>query len=234
MPTWGIQEVWRCCLLVTLRKQWKPTFPPLVPEGSNLRWLSRGLRVCAGEKINLKMWRSPLYLLDTPLVTLYCLSSVISVHFLQTVPSHVIRVDCFKDWEGARLLRSLVGVTGWTWVWTWQVRAETNQLSFVPGLLGGGGGFRTQLYSVPTPFPQTHHTSARSDTRAHTLVLYPQWSLSVPQPPLHDLHLATLLSQGIWRDANLVHDRVIALGTYPANPLWPPASTPPPPPPPPV
>lgn len=102
------------------------------------------------------------------------------------------------------------------------------------GLPGGGGGFRTQLYSVPTPFPQTHHTRARSDTRAHTLVLYLQWSLSVPQPPLHDLHLATLLSQGIWRDANLLHDRVIALGTYPANPLWPPASTPPPPPPSPV
>lgn len=49
----------------------------------------------------------------------------------------------------------------------------------------------------------------------------------MPWLGLHGLQLATSLSQGALRDANLVQDWVVALGANPANP--PPTSTTPPP-----
>lgn len=83
----------------------------------------------------------------------------------------VLRIN---PWEGTRLLWSLVGVTGWTWVWTWQVRAETNQLSLVPWATWGRGWFsNSALQCAHSLSPNTPHTRTLWHARAHTRPLSP-------------------------------------------------------------
>ena len=181
------------------------------------------------------MCGSPLYLLDSPWVTLYCLYAQYNLWAFPT--------DCTPPSTALIVLRPEKGPGYSEVLWESQAepeceldKRERKRINFLLrlGSLGEGAVFELSLPVCPLPFPK-HTTHAHAQTRARThSSSIPRSSLSVLQPPLHDLHLATLLSRGVWRDANLVQDRVIALGTYPANPLWPPASTPPPPPPPPV
>ena len=145
--------------------------------------------------------------------------STISEHFLQTVPPPSTALIVLRPEKGPGYSEVL-----------WESQAEPEceldkrerkRINFLLrlGSLGEGAVFELSLPVCPLPFPK-HTTHAHAQTRARThSSSIPRSSLSVPQPPLHDLHLATLLSRGVWRDANLVQDRVIALGTYPANPL---------------
>ena len=152
-----------------MRKQWKPTFPPLVPEGSNKRSLKGPPGMC-WRKINLKMWRSPLYLLDSPSVTLYCLFSVIYAHFLQTVPSHVIRVDCFKDQSLRRDQATLKSCGSHRLNLSVNLTSESgNESTFscALGYLGEGVVFELSFTVCPLPFPK-HTTHAHALTRART------------------------------------------------------------------
>ena len=153
-----------------MRKQWKPTFPPLVPEGSNLRRLSRGLGVCAGGKSTLKCVevRSTSW----TLLGLHCTASphcTISAHFLQTVPPPPpsTALIVLRPEKGPGYSEAL-----------WQSQAEPEceldkrerkRINFLLSLgsLGEGAVFELSFPVCPLPFPK-HTTGAHAQTRART------------------------------------------------------------------